>query len=190
MLWRQTGSAKSGSLTRWGLQTAPGPEMPPKGRAGTLLTGVTNLCQADRYGAVGQHPVPSTGKQGRALLAPSRPVWHLLRLGTALSFHTSTGELPLLPSCDVSKLCLHSETIFPAIKLLSRVLLCKIPPFSKPPSTQGARALHAFTTPRVRFWHVVNTYVCARIYFAGLDRKPRNDFSPRLHLVIQRSPRC
>lgn len=37
--------------------------------------------------------------------------------------------------------------------------------------------------------HIVNTSVCTR-YFPGLDRKPRNGFSPRLHLVIQRSPCC
>jgi len=111
------------------------------------------------------------------------------------------AELPLPPSREAARLCLsrwgHLSSHKAAFSgrdpsLFVRILpfFCGILAFCKASPTRGARALPAFTTPWVHFWHIVNTYVCTRIYFAGLDRKPRNDFSPRLHLVIQHSPCC
>lgn len=65
--------------------------MPPKGKTGPLYsqgwqTSAMHV-ETDHYRCVGQHPVPIVGKEGRVLLARSRPAWQLLLLGTALLSH-------------------------------------------------------------------------------------------------------
>lgn len=156
--------------------------MSPTGRD-TLLTGVANLsphaCEGTaHYGAAGQHPVPIAGKQGRTLPVPSRPAWQLLS-GTTLPFPTGMRvSCPFCPAVRFPSSASAARPPWPATKPLWLAPLCRIPPFSKPSATRGARARRAFTVLRVHFWRVVNTYVQHTCFISLALTESRETISP------------